>query len=147
AQTVDYLVHIKQPNSHYAEVTLNITLLNETSILDVKMPVWTPGSYLVREFEKSIEDIQTNQQADISKTDKSTWRLSSKSPHKSIKVTYKVYCFEKTVRTSYIDNDHAFFILSSALMYIDNQKGGNIEFKYPKKWSNISCTLEGKNNK
>ncbi|MEY4315878.1 MAG: hypothetical protein RI977_1255, partial [Bacteroidota bacterium] len=54
---VHYNINIADPKSHYAEVTLRIEDLTAGNI-DVYMPVWTPGSYLVREFAKNVESVQ-----------------------------------------------------------------------------------------
>ncbi len=56
AQTrISYEVSFKEPQAHYADVEMNISGLSKAYV-DVKMPVWAPGSYLVREFSKNVED-------------------------------------------------------------------------------------------
>ncbi len=55
APTIHYLVSMPQPENHLFEVTLHLE--NYLSpILDLKLPVWTPGSYLVREYAKNLQD-------------------------------------------------------------------------------------------
>ncbi len=51
---IQYSISIPNPNNHYAEVTLEITN-PKAGPLELYMPVWTPGSYLVREFSKNVE--------------------------------------------------------------------------------------------
>ena len=46
-------------NTHYAEVELTISGLNE-SVTTVHLPVWTPGSYLVREFARNIDSFSAS---------------------------------------------------------------------------------------
>ncbi|MFN6033961.1 MAG: peptidase M61, partial [Dolichospermum sp.] len=43
---IHYLVAMSQTENHLFEVTLDI-INYPSEILDLKMPVWTPGSYLV----------------------------------------------------------------------------------------------------
>ena len=51
AQTkISFEVSFKEPQAHYAEVEMNMAGITAKNYVDVKMPVWTPGSYLVREF-------------------------------------------------------------------------------------------------
>jgi predicted metalloprotease with PDZ domain len=143
AMKINYTIDIQNPNTHYALVKLEISEIKESRIV-LKMPVWTPGSYMVREFERNIEQVSANSNKKnntISKVDKSTWAIENKSTDKTIEVTYKVYCFENTVRTSYIDNDHAFLLLSSCLMYADKQGSGTLDINYPEAWTKISTTL------
>ncbi len=143
AMKINYTIDIQNPNTHYALVKLEISEFKENKIT-LKMPVWTPGSYMVREFERNIEQvgaIANDKSIAINKLDKSTWTIDNKSGDKSIQVTYKVYCFENTVRTSYIDSDHAFLLLSSCLLYTEKQGGGTLDINYPETWTKISSTL------
>ena len=143
AMKINYTIDIQNPNTHYALVKLDISEIKESKIL-FKMPVWTPGSYMLREFERNIEQVaahSTGKTLNISKVDKSTWAVDGKNIGKTIQITYRVYCFENTVRTSYIDNDHAFLLLSSCLMYAENQGSGTLDMNYPEAWTKISSTL------
>src|SRR5476651_1936861 len=54
AVQISYTVTFPEAQAHYADVEMNISGLNQNT-LDLKMPVWTPGSYLIREFAKNIE--------------------------------------------------------------------------------------------
>jgi len=51
---ISYTVTFPQAQAHYAEIEMNISGLKQNT-LDLKMPVWTPGSYLIREFSKNVE--------------------------------------------------------------------------------------------
>lgn len=142
--TVNYTIDIKNPNSHYAKVSLEIKD-HGGKITSVKMPVWAPGSYMIREFERNIDQVKATSDGKplvITKTDKSTWAFKPGSKTAVIQIEYDIYCFENSVRTSLISNDHAFLIFSSVLMYADpqNQKG-NVSFVFPEAWKKISCTL------
>lgn len=48
APKIDYYVAMPQPQCHLFEVTLHLQGW-QLPTLDLKMPVWTPGSYLVRD--------------------------------------------------------------------------------------------------
>lgn len=147
AFTLNYKIEITDPNSHYANVQMEFTQYEQGSI-SLKMPVWTPGSYMVREFEKNIDRVSAsadNNPIQISKTDKNTWHCVIPKGSKTIRISYPVYCFEQSVRTSYIDDDHAFLLLTSCLMHVAYNKmgyNGNLELKYPGKWTQVSTTLK-----
>ena len=53
--TLFYQVAMSQPASHLFEVTLQVRNW-QSATLDLKMPVWTPGSYLIREYAKHVQD-------------------------------------------------------------------------------------------
>ena len=48
-----------EPHTHYFEVKMNVSNY-EKDYFDIQMPVWAPGSYLVREFAKSVEDVNAS---------------------------------------------------------------------------------------
>ena len=53
AMEIRYQLHMTKPQNHYFEVEMLISKNNQKTI-DLKLPVWAPGSYLVREFSKNI---------------------------------------------------------------------------------------------
>ena len=55
AQTkIAFDVSFTEPQAHYVDVKMEVSALNN-EYLEVKMPVWTPGSYLIREFARNVE--------------------------------------------------------------------------------------------
>ncbi len=162
APKVHYNIKISDPKSHYAEVTMRIEELTAGNI-DVYMPVWTPGSYLVREFAKNVESVQTrgftldeskmvfaeepvNFGLPIAQTklDKNTWRLTIPKNIAAVEFRYKVYCFELSVRTSFIDEDQALLNMASVLMTVKGSEhlGGDLDIDYPLRWFNYATALE-----
>jgi predicted metalloprotease with PDZ domain len=117
------------------------------SFIDLKMPVWTPGSYLIREFSKNVEGFKAfdsnGKEIPFEKINKNTWRINSANSDK-IKVNYRVYSFEISVRTSFVDESHAFLSPAGIFMYPDGQLNASSEIKINpyKTWSKISTGLE-----
>lgn len=114
---ITYTVTFPEAQAHYADIEMNISGLKQSSV-DLKMPVWTPGSYLVREFSKNIETLSVSangKQLSAQKTRKNIWHVNTEGIT-GITVKYRVYAFEISVRTSFIDVSHAF--LSSPDMFI-----------------------------
>ncbi|MFZ9755954.1 MAG: peptidase M61, partial [Bacteroidia bacterium] len=64
---------------------------------EISMPVWTPGSYLVREFAKSVETVQWSENGTdwhrARKINKSTWSIPAKKGSR-VQVQYDVYARE-----------------------------------------------------
>src|ERR1700710_449624 len=56
---ISYKVTFPEAQAHYANIEMDISGLNQNT-LDLKMPVWTPGSYLIREFSKNVESFSAS---------------------------------------------------------------------------------------
>lgn len=143
---IAFEVSFSEPQAHYADVQMEISGLNSAQI-DLKMPVWTPGSYLIREFAKNVESFRaynaSGAELPSEKINKNTWRINSKNTDK-IKVSYRVYAFEISVRTSFVDESHAFLSPTGVFMYPDGQlnEPSVITIKPYKPWTKISTGLE-----
>jgi predicted metalloprotease with PDZ domain len=98
------------------KIPANLQVPNES---DLVMPVWTPGSYLIREFARHVQDFTADADGralEWTKVDKDTWRIKT-SGARQWRVTYRVYANELTVRTSELNSDHAFWNNANLLMY------------------------------
>lgn len=143
---ISYLVSFSEPQAHYAEVELTLSG-NDKDSIDLKMPVWAPGSYLVREFAKNVEGFYAkdagNKPLPFRKINKNTWRISAGGKD-VIKVGYRVYAFEVSVRTSFIDDSHAFLSPTGIFMYTDEllQHPVEVTVKPYKGWTKVSTGLE-----
>jgi predicted metalloprotease with PDZ domain len=119
---VNYKISTPNPHTHYVQVEMEVTNF-KGSEMDVKMPVWAPGSYLVREFAKSVEGFKAHtgsKELEVKKVNKNTWRIYKGKKDKAT-IKYKVYAFELSVRTSYVDVDHAYFNGTSVFMYVKDE--------------------------
>lgn len=124
AVNIDYKLSMSQPNSHYFEVEMNVTNLKAKELV-IKMPVWAPGSYLVREFAKSVDLVKAfdgeGNALKVEKRNKNTWVIPTKKV-KSVKINYEVYAFELSVRTSFLDDSHGYLNGTSVFMYVEGEK-------------------------
>jgi predicted metalloprotease with PDZ domain len=127
-QNIRYSLRMSRPQSHYFEVDMEVNDLNMTSF-DVKMPVWAPGSYLVREFAKNVNLVkafdQDGTELKVVKKEKNKWTVENGAA-KNVHVKYEVYAFELSVRTSFLDITHGYVSGTGVFMYIEelrNLKG------------------------
>ncbi|MCL7986341.1 PDZ domain-containing protein [Sphingobacterium sp. lm-10] len=143
-QAISYTLSFTEAQAHYVEVTL---LLHGFSaeFIDLKMPVWTPGSYLIREFARHVESFTAQQNngelVKQEKISKNTWRVYNKS--KDAVVRYRVYGFETSVRTNFIDDTHAFISPAGTFMYVDGHLAlpCTVHVDLPPDWSTITTGL------
>ena len=148
-----YIVQIDRPEQHYVKVTLKFTRQKDASGMEVFLPSWSPGSYLMREYSRHIRWFEASQSnGEIlfhEQTQKGTWNIDwSKSQVKTqteeIQISYEIYCKELTVRTSHVDASHAFLHGPSYLMGIVGEalETPTIEFRFPALWSKLSTGLK-----
>ncbi|GAB3902188.1 PDZ domain-containing protein [Larkinella knui] len=148
--SITYLLSMPEPQTHYFEVEMRLTGIasgskgNPTGYVDVKMPVWTPGSYLIREYAKNVEGFQAvtnNQPVRSEKIRKNTWRVYSAADQ--IVIRYKVYAYELSVRTSFIDASHGYLNGASLFLYVDQLRNQphRVQIQPYKEWKKISTGL------
>lgn len=116
-----YQVAMPVPESHLFEVTLRLSHW-DSSVLDLKMPVWTPGSYLVREYARQVqdfaacgEDSQTSLPSE--KLSKNHWRVQTEGVA-NITVRYRVFANELSVRTNHLDATHGYFNGAALFLFV-----------------------------
>lgn len=142
---IGFEVSFTEPQAHYAEVEMNISGINKDYV-DVKMPVWAPGSYLVREFSKNVEGFKASaagKPVKFEKVRKNIWRIYGAKANQ-LKVNYRVYANEVSVRTSFIDASHAFLSSTGIFMYPDGhlKSPSTVKVIPFQGWSKVSTGLE-----
>ena len=122
---IAFTIGMSRPHTHMFEVDVKIkraATANAPTEETLIMPVWTPGSYLIREFERNVQDFAvkdvTGQALKWEKTNKNTWRINTNGA-KEWHATYRVYANELSVRTSELNSGHAFWNNANLLMYLD----------------------------
>jgi predicted metalloprotease with PDZ domain len=144
--TLHYTLAMPLPQSHYFEVKMELGGFSAADYTDVKMPVWAPGSYLVREYAKNVEGFQartaSGQTLVAEKINKNTWRVRHPK-QANFQVSYRVYAFELSVRTSFIDADHGYLNGSSVFMYPAENKllGSTLTVQPATGWEKVSTAL------
>jgi predicted metalloprotease with PDZ domain len=141
---IGFKVSFTEPQAHYADVEMNISGINK-EFIDVKMPVWAPGSYLVREFSKNVERFSATaagKPAKFEKVRKNIWRVYSAGG--AVKIKYRVYANEVSVRTSFIDDAHAFLSSTGIFMYPEGylKSPSTVKIVPFTGWSKVSTSLE-----
>lgn len=141
-----YWVAIPKPESHLFEVTLRLQGdIISSSLLDLKMPVWTPGSYLVREYSRHLQDFAVCDQDGNSltwkKISKNHWQIQTNSATE-ITVYYRIFANELSVRTNHLDSSHGYFNGAALFLYVPGyqQQPIQVTIETPKNWK-VSTTL------
>ncbi|HXG85212.1 MAG TPA: PDZ domain-containing protein [Pyrinomonadaceae bacterium] len=121
APEISYTVSMSKPWTHLLEVEMRLKSTTMPQAAEIQMPVWTPGSYLIREYARHVQDFTAKDASggDLAweKTNKNTWRIQTKAANEIV-VKYNVYANELTVRTNELNADHAFFNNAALLMNV-----------------------------
>jgi predicted metalloprotease with PDZ domain len=137
---ISFTVAMPRPHTHLLEVDVSIKRTasgpQEERLI---MPVWTPGSYMVREFARHVQDFAATDAAGQAlkweKTNKDTWRIVTNGAV-SWHARYQVYANELSVRTSELNSGHAFWNNANILMYLDGylQSPSTVRVLAPDVW-------------
>ncbi|RRR75583.1 MAG: M61 family peptidase [Candidatus Viridilinea halotolerans] len=117
---ITYTISMPEPDSHLFHVSIEVDGINGAT-QDLILPAWTPGSYMIREYARHVQDFsaQTVDGTPLiwQKVAKDTWRITTEGTT-GLFARYAVYANELTVRTSHLDATHGYFNGASVFMYV-----------------------------
>ena len=119
---IHYRVEVADIHAHLFGITLTVAAPAARQIL--RLPVWIPGSYLVREFAKNLQNLQCRQgkrRLAVEQRDKATW-VADCAADKPLVVQYEVYANDPSVRTAWLDATRGFFNGTSLCLMVDGQQ-------------------------
>lgn len=122
--TIRSRLSLAQAHRRVVHVTFEARV-GEAPAQDVAFPVWTPGSYLVREHQRHVHDLRAEldgRPASIEKVSKSTYRIETGGGG-LLRLSYEVYAHDLTVRTSHVDSTHAFLNPVGLVPYLPGREG------------------------
>jgi predicted metalloprotease with PDZ domain len=128
---ISFTVSMSKPHTHLLEVEMRITEHGATNVSEdvLVMPVWTPGSYLIREYERHVQNFSaidaSGRALPWEKINKNSWRIKTDNA-RDVRVHYLVYANELTVRTNELNSDHAFWNNAALLMYLERSLGHQV---------------------
>ena len=105
AEPIRYTLSFPAPETHYAEVTATVPT-GRQPVAELMMAVWTPGSYMVREYSRNVETVTAagpdGRALAVEKSEKNRWRVTTGGAP-AVTVKYRVYGREMSVRTNWIE--------------------------------------------
>jgi predicted metalloprotease with PDZ domain len=108
-EPIRYTLNFPAPQTHYVDVTATVPTGGRPDV-ELMMAVWTPGSYLVREYARNVEAVTASgaggRALDVDKSKKNHWRIATGGAS-AVTVKYRVYCREMSVRTNWVEADFA----------------------------------------
>jgi len=119
---IHYRVEVADLHAHLFRVTL--TIAQAQAQQRVSLPVWIPGSYLVREFSKNLQRLQARQDGRlvaVQQLDKCSWQIDC-APQDPLVLSYEIYAFDNSVRTAWLDATRGFFNGTSLCLRVEGQE-------------------------
>ena len=138
---VRYRLALPDPASHYVEVEAVIEGRGGATTL--ALPAWTPGSYLIRDHARHLDGLRAEdlngRPLPVEHLDKQTWRI--RHAQKAIRVRYRVYADDVSVRTAHVDDRHASLIGPAIFLYVvgDTARPADITIALPPGWKAIAA--------
>jgi len=121
-----YQVTVADPKGHYFDVQLQFEIAmeqlqgaGEKRWIDLSLPTWIPGSYLIREFSRNVLYVRAQAgsvETACTRERKDTWRvhvdaaqLVPTSQSLLVQCEWRVYAWDLSVRGAHLDDTHGFF--------------------------------------
>ena len=118
---VHYRIEAADPHARLFTVTLTVAHPQEQQ--ELSLPVWIPGSYLVREFSKNLQRLSAQQgrRVPLVQLDKHRWRATCRTDRPLV-LTYEVCAYDSSVRTAWLDASRGFFNGTSVCLRVHGQE-------------------------
>ena len=117
-----YRVQALNHRAHLFAITLEID--RPAARQKLALPVWIPGSYLVREFSQHLQSLQATQGGQalpVKQLDKHRWQVDNDGKH-TLCLRWEVYAFDASVRTAFLDATRGFFNATSLCLMVADRE-------------------------
>ena len=144
-EPIRYTLRFPAPHTHYVEVDASVPTAGQPEV-ELMMAVWTPGSYLIREYPRHVEALSAHA-ADgtvlaVAKSRKNRWRIDT-SGAETVIVSYRVYSREMSVRTNWIEA--SFGLLNGAPTFVTladaHDRPHDVRLELPSTWERSMTAL------
>lgn len=120
------------PVRHRYSVLLALPAGNQDH-LTLQMPVWTPGSYVLREYAGRVSELSASSSKGlplpVEQTGKARWRIDllGASSEEEIEVRWTVFAFSQGIHDAWIDSDRGFVNPPAALLFPSRCADGPVD--------------------
>jgi len=144
-EPIRYTLRFPAPQTQYLEVEASIPTSGRAEV-DVYMATWTPGSYLIREYERNVEAVTASagtRAIAVAKSTKNRWKIAAGGAP-NVTLRYKVYSREMTVRNNWVES--GFAMLNGAPTFITlverAARPHEVRIELPAAWKRVETALE-----
>ncbi len=130
---------LRQPQRQLVEVTLSF--LPRHHPLQLRLPAWTPGSYLIRDYVRTLEGLRASAGGGVPlavrRTGVASWQLADPGDDSlPVTVQYRILATELSVRTCQLNDEHAFLALAGVVLQVEGERWSphRLELLLPEGW-------------
>jgi predicted metalloprotease with PDZ domain len=119
---ISFRIDVADVATHRFRVTL--TVPEPAAEVTLSLPVWIPGSYMIREFGRHLSGLTARQgrsERSLDQLDKTTWRVACRGAS-ALVISYEAYAFDTSVRTAYLDDRRGFFNATSLCLRVHGRE-------------------------
>ena len=119
---ITHRVLIADALAHQFRVTLSVP--NPAPRQRVSLPVWIPGSYLVREFARHLSGLEArvgSRAVALEQVDKASWVVACDG-RGALTLSFLVYAFDPSVRAAFLDAERGFFNGTSVCLRVEGRE-------------------------
>jgi len=133
-----YTVSLLHPNSRLIEVEGRFAV-DDRATIELVLPVWTPGSYLVREYARHLQDFaaldEQGRALAWKRIDKRTFQVAADGA-REIAARWRVYANDLTVRAAHFDDSHAHFVGGTLFLHDERARHAphEVQVRAPEGW-------------
>jgi predicted metalloprotease with PDZ domain len=142
---VRHTLSFPKKNNQYVHVNSKFAVASDQ--VDLSLPSWNPGSYLIRDFAGNLERLKaTNSDGrplTVTKISKNRWRIDTRDVAE-LTLDYDVWAGRINVAESWIES--GFALLNGAGVFLYNEqtrdRPQSVKADLPGSWSSIHTSLE-----
>ncbi len=120
-----YQIFPVDPHAHLFEVNLTLDKASGSE-LELYLPNWIPGSYMIRDFAKHIQWLKAESSGKplpVRKLDKARWLVENiEMGSGPVEVRYQIYAWDLSVRGAHLDQTHGFFNGTSVFLAVKGEE-------------------------
>jgi len=113
---------LREPQRHLVQARLRLT--PRQAALTLRLPAWTPGSYLIRDYVRTLEGLEIHQGGQClspRRREVATWSLTLPSLE-PLEIHWRVLATELSVRTCHLSGDHGFLALAGVVLQVEGER-------------------------
>lgn len=143
-QVIEHQISFENRKNQYVDVKLTIPV--QSSTVELAMPNWTPGSYLIRDYAAHVESLQARGRSgkalQVTKTEKNRWQIEA-AGEQVIEVTYALWAGELAVNAAWIEDEFAMLNGAAVFLYNENTRHlpQHLRIEVPESWRNVHVAL------
>ncbi|MCA9527537.1 MAG: M61 family metallopeptidase [Myxococcales bacterium] len=136
---VQYTLRFPEAANHYVDVEAVIPTTDNGRV-ELMLPVWTPGSYLVRNYTRHLEGF-TVDGGTASRIGTNRWQVDVTAP--TLRVRYRLYGRQLSVRTNFVERDFALIIGAATFVTRADLLASphEVRLERPKAWPHVATAL------